>query len=85
VTAAAPLVAGRARVVSGKGDAMSDYNYHSFTPEHVAEGMDDFRHALHVGDRVPDFGALTPEGEAVQLSEHLRQAEFTLMEFGSLT
>jgi hypothetical protein len=64
---------------------MTDYNYHAFTPEHVAQGMDAFRHVLHVGDRVPDFAALTAEGEAAQLSEHLRQGDFTVIEFGSLT
>jgi hypothetical protein len=64
---------------------MTDYDYHAFTPEHVAQGMDEFRHVLRVGDRVPDFSALTPEGEAAQLSEHLRQADFSLIEFGSLT
>lgn len=64
---------------------MSDYNYHAFTAEHVARGMDDFRHVLHVGDRVPDFDALTPEGEEVKLSAYLRQGDFTVLEFGSLT
>jgi hypothetical protein len=64
---------------------MSDYNYHMFTAEYVAQGMDDSRHILHVGDRVPDFDALTPEGEPVTLSAYLRQGEFTVIEFGSLT
>jgi hypothetical protein len=68
-----------------KGDAMTDYNYHAFTPEHVTQGMDEFRHVLHVGDRVPDFSALTPEGETIHLSEHLRHGDFTILEFGSLT
>ncbi len=64
---------------------MSDYNYDVFTAEHVAQGMDDFRHILHVGDRVPDFDALTPEGDPVKLSVYLRQGDFTVVEFGSLT
>ncbi|MHB8621156.1 MAG: hypothetical protein ACYDAG_16590 [Chloroflexota bacterium] len=57
---------------------MSEYNY-------SAEGMDEFRHALHVGDRVPDFDAVTPEGEQVKLFDYSRQGDFTVMEFGSLT
>ena len=64
---------------------MTDYNYHSFTADHTAEGMDAFRHILHVGDRAPDFDALTPEGEPLKLSDYVRQADFTVIEFGSLT
>jgi hypothetical protein len=64
---------------------MSDYNYHSFTATQSIEGMDEFRHILHVGDRVPDFDALTPDGEPVKLFDHLRSGDFTVLEFGSLT
>jgi hypothetical protein len=64
---------------------VAEYNYHTFTGEQAVEGMDDFRHILHIGDRVPDFDALTPEGEPVRLSDHIKQADFTIIEFGSLT
>ena len=64
---------------------MSAYNYHSFTAQLAVEGMDEFRNILHVGDRVADFDALTPEGEPTRLSDFLRQGDFTVLEFGSLT